>query len=791
MQHLTQYIYPGPVLELFAAAQDAMAKIPPAFPLSATVAVNPFLGQIEADRAEASALLEATTGHSLFPPRTEFDRMIRDGALRPESLDAVAQSQGVIASDLSAAVARAEGGQTLLPTLADLAREATGIAYDDLIRDRISLWASGYFDEGQALWPTMTQGTFRAWRAFASRDLSAGLAGLSEAGPMAESLPDNPRAAFTELCARLELSVASAPLYFQRLLMSISGWAQFARHKSWVAERDDETDSTLFALLTARLAWDVILYEHHKEALADAWADAKATYAKPVEVGPEHRLTAALQEAVDHQEEDELHAALQSLPLSKLPARPALQAAFCIDVRSEVLRRALEKADPGLQTIGFAGFFGLPVAHKCAASDTVEARAPILLRPAITTEAKMDPAEDKAIRVHRRALRAWGRFKMAAVSSFAFVEAAGPFFAAKLTKASLGLKAKPMAEPAPHLDMPLTDRIGAAKKVLQAMSLTKGFARLVLIAGHGSSVANAPHASALQCGACGGHAGDTNARLLAALLNEGEVRAGLVAEGIEIPDDTHFVAGKHDTVSDKIHLFEADLGPDHQVDLARLMTAIDTAGAAARGERAEALPRAQSAADLLYRGKNWAELRPEWGLAGCKAFVAAPRSSTSGLDLGGRVFLHDYDHAQDSDEHATLELILTAPVVVASWISLQYFGSSAVPQVFGAGNKLLHNVTGGLGVLEGAGGDLRVGLPMQSVSNGDALQHRPVRLAVVLAAPVAAIETVLNRNPAVKALFDNGWLSLASLDTATGAIWRYDKGDWRLRVADSAGQMVA
>ena len=43
--------------------------------------------------------------------------------------------------------------------------------------------------------------------------------------------------------------------------------------------------------------------------------------------------------------------------------------------------------------------------------------------------------------------------------------------------------------------------------------------------------------------------------------------------------------------------------------------------------------------------------------------------------------------------------ILTAPVVVASWISLQYYGSTVAPDLFGSGNKLLHNVVGGIGRL--------------------------------------------------------------------------------------------
>jgi uncharacterized protein YbcC (UPF0753/DUF2309 family) len=63
---------------------------------------------------------------------------------------------------------------------------------------------------------------------------------------------------------------------------------------------------------------------------------------------------------------------------------------------------------------------------------------------------------------------------------------------------------------------------------------------------------------------------------------------------------------------------------------------------------------------------------------------------------------------------------MTAPVVVASWISLQYYGSAVAPEVFGGGNKLIHNVVGGIGVIEGNGGRLRPGLPWQTLHDGTA-----------------------------------------------------------------------
>jgi len=200
------------------------------------------------------------------------------------------------------------------------------------------------------------------------------------------------------------------------------------------------------------------------------------------------------------------------------------------------------------------------------------------------------------------------------------------------------------------------------------------------------------------------------------------------------------------------------------------------AGALARAERALRLPGA-SARTVAARALNWAEVRPEWGLAGCAAFIAAPREATAKADLNGRAFLHSYDWRADKG-FGTLELILTAPVVVASWISLQYYASAVAPDVFGGGNKLIHNVVGGIGVLQGNGGVLRAGLPWQAVHDGETLAHEPLRLSVLVEAPQEAITAVLLRHPGVKALFDNGWLHLFALESGrvsaryrAGAAW--------------------
>ena len=407
-----------------------------------------------------------------------------------------------------------------------------------------------------------------------------------------------------------------------------------------------------------------------------------------------------------------LSAGWQSCSPLNRPGQPKpelkLQAAFCIDVRSEVFRRALESLDPGIATLGFAGFFGLALAHRRFGSDVTEARLPVLLTPALTTcsgdGAQTTVRLGQQHRIRARAHRAWGRFKLAAVSSFAFVEAAGPMYVGKLLRDALGLtKAPPAPEPPPHLvhAPDLEARVTAAEGILRAMSLTEGFARLVLIVGHGANVVNNPHASALHCGACGGYSGEVNARLLAGLLNDTDVRDGLAQRGIAIPTETLFVGALHDTTTETVTIYETDHpSAAHAADLKQALNWLSAATVLARSERTARLPGADGARNIARRARDWAETRPEWGLAGCKAFIAAPRSRTVSLDLAGETFLHDYDWHRDRG-YKILELIMTAPVVVASWISLQYYGSSVAPALFGSGNKLLHNVTGGIGVVEG------------------------------------------------------------------------------------------
>ena len=187
---------------------------------------------------------------------------------------------------------------------------------------------------------------------------------------------------------------------------------------------------------------------------------------------------------------------------------------------------------------------------------------------------------------------------------------------------------------------------------------------------------------------------------------------------------------------------------------------------------------------MRRRANDGAQTRPEWGLAGNAAFLIAPRHRSRGVVLDGRCFLHDYDASQD-DDGSVLELLMTAPMLVTHWINWQYHASTCDPLRLGSGNKVLHNVVGGnLGVFEGNGGDLRIGLSRQSLHDGTNWIHQPLRQTVIIDAHQTAIEAVIRKHAVVRQLLDNGWLHLWRFELAHFA--RYEHGLWSPLILEDA-----
>jgi uncharacterized protein YbcC (UPF0753/DUF2309 family) len=825
----------APDAELEAAISAACKRVAPLWPLKHFVAVNPFLGFTGQTFAETCATLDRVARTHMLMPRAYYAKAIADGRIDDAALEEALRIHALGGFDVAGlkAAAKAERQPERKPpavvaTVAEvLDRCAGGDRHVSLVAfmiEEISGFCAAYFDEGQANWPVPVRKLrpFAAWKALAVHDRNAEAMGIAGFRACVAGLPSDPVAAIRTILDGLGIPKRAHADYLFRALFDIGGWAAYARYVGWSADLDGRTDDTLVELLAIRLAWGWALFDARRDQdFRAAWAQAMADAARTPE---DNRLASVrdlaidvvLQEAYDSAYRKRLTTTLQQHAsgrgVARRAVRPPVQAAFCIDVRSEVFRRALETAWPEAETIGFAGFFGFPIEYVPIGHTRGGAQCPVLLKPnfvvceAVTAAHDTEEAEVLGLRLlRRRAAKAWKSFKASAVSSFAYVETAGLSYAPKIATDSLGATRPVPAPNVDGLDDDVAHRVGPrleahkvagratgflpeqklamAEAVLKAMSMTGPFGRLVLLAGHGSTTVNNPHASGLDCGACGGHTGEANARVAAAILNDAEVRHGLAPRGIAIPADCWFLGALHDTTTDEVKIFDEEMVPkDLVADLTHLKACLARAATLARAERSALLGLAKGQdtdAEVIARSRDWSQVRPEWGLAGNAAFIAAPRALTRGLDLGGRSFLHSYEHTKDQG-YAILELIMTAPMVVASWINLQYFGSTVNNAVFGSGNKVLHNVVGQLGVLEGNAGDLRVGLPWQSVHDGTRFVHEPLRLNVFIAAPEPAIDAVLAKHAGVRDLVANGWVFLHALSDDGRSIRRWrGAGDWQ------------
>jgi uncharacterized protein YbcC (UPF0753/DUF2309 family) len=175
------------------------------------------------------------------------------------------------------------------------------------------------------------------------------------------------------------------------------------------------------------------------------------------------------------------------------------------------------------------------------------------------------------------------------------------------------------------------------------------------------------------------------------------------------------------------------------------------------------------------RAEDLSQARPEAGHATNAICVVGRRTRTRGLFLDRRAFLNSYDPTRDDADGTVLARTLQAVFPVCGGINLEYYFSYVDNAGYGCGTKLPHNVTSLLGVMDGAGSDLRTGLPWQMVEI-----HEPVRLLVVLETWPHVIEAILARRPPLAKLVRNEWVRLALLDPDSAAVRVYQSGQFEL-----------
>ncbi|MDH6238321.1 DUF2309 domain-containing protein [Cryobacterium sp. CG_9.6] len=794
-------------LEIRAAVARATRSVIPLWPLSSFIAVNPLGAQESEDFDQA-----ATTR-----PRTAFLADYRSARITDRDLLVAArQRMPELAGAGSVCLGEREWTAAELVTTELVHADHHGTpptptGQPDLVDDLVSIWIAAYLDP-HPLWPMpqRERGPWAAWTALVRYDPRL----PAVARRRLRDLPGTPDAGLARALALLGVPAGDTETILRRETQRLPGWAA---HIKWRSDRVGDIDVTSYLAIRLTLRWALDLpvlssmatpqpesatVWDRAQALTAVLTDAPAsgeTLAQVARILGLHSPQAhafTWQAAYEEHYRRQLLLSLDNTNTNTNTVKPSAQVVMCIDVRSEGIRRHLE-ADPTIETYGFAGFFGIPIrfAHY-EARGSIDALPALLSARHSVTETTTDLPRSRR---RTRALRLRDAFAAGVHASesvpaapFALAETLGWFHGAGTLLRTLWPSAAHAVTRLHHRStpalatrvtvadaFPLDERVALAETGLRMMGLD-AFAPLIVLAAHGSTSSNNMYQSALDCGACGGNPGAANARAAAANFNDPEVRRLLADRGFSIPDTSYFVAAEHNTMSDRIDIVDQHLIPDsHTTAVQNFRGGQSVAADLLVSERAAQLPgaRRHSLTRVRQRAHDWAEVYPELGLAGNSAMIIGPRDMTRGVDLQRRVFLHSYRPECDPDGSA-LETIMTAPLVVAQWINHQYYFSAVDQDRWGAGTKTVHNAIGTMGVLSGQTGDLQAGLPLQSIAVGDRALHEPLRLSVLIQAPLDRIGTIISRNQVLRHLFDNNWITLTARNDQTSAWFRYSAYGW-------------
>ncbi len=477
----------------------------------------------------------------------------------------------------------------------------------------------------------------------------------------------------------------------------------------------------------------------------------------------------------------------------------SFQALFCIDDRECSIRRYIEKFDVCSETYGTPGFFNVEFYYQPQGGKFYTKLCPAPVNPKylikeVGIKSRKQKTDEHFIKQTHSLLRGWiisqtlgfwSAFKL-------FVQIFRPSMTAatasslkhmdqfsELTIENIQLDRR---ENDLQIGFTQEEMVQRVEGLLKSIGLVKDFAPLVYVIGHGSSSVNNPYYATMDCGACSCRPGSVNARVISYMANHLKVREALKLKGINIPDETQFLGGLHDTGRDEMVFYdEKNLSSSNQQKHQKnkfIFYKSLAYNAKERSRRFESIDSKMSLEKVhkrvLERTVSLFEPRPELDHATNALCVVGRRELTAHLFLDRRSFLNSYDYKVDP-QGTYLFNILKAAAPVCGGINLAYYFSRVDNKKLGAGTKLPHNVMGLFGVANGADGDLRPGIPSQMIE-----VHDPLRiLFIVEHFPEVVLETI-QKFANTYEWFVNEWVNLVVVNPETQQMFLFKDGGYTI-----------
>jgi uncharacterized protein len=744
-----------------------------------------------------------TFGYHVTLQLSEYRQLYQNGRITQASLDRILlEKKGPDAERWRAKALSGEYDVDLSPRIGALRafwKKTYPVDPDELVHPLLFRILASYLDQGISLWkfPPSGGGFLASLREMEKNSFTS-LFKTKRAG----QLLLNEETSMEQL---LEI-VAGDKKYYRQYLFD----QQFAHH-GWSGMVSAVEDHAHTLLDTRKITLhDLILFELLLEidaldySLGKSWQPvSRLIKDEPPGLFPEEpfselqEVLIILQEAFEWSYYDGVLAGLLSNKkrgVKVAPAQKTFYAVFCIDERECSLRRHIESADPACETFGTPGFFSAEFYFQPQNGHFHDKLCPAPLTPKYLIKEQEVKVKRKRETLYTRKshtlvagypisiglgfVAAWRLFQN--LFTPAMSPAISNAFSHMYKSSKLSIENNSSSSSPENLQVGFTieEMTIRVEGLLRSIGMLNGFAPIVYMIGHGSSSANNPHHSAHDCGACSGKPGAINARVFAFMANHFDVRKALRIKGIDIPDETWFVGGLHDTASDLIEFYDeqsisARKMQKHEQNKAAFEKALDL-NAKERSRRFASIDSTASLKkirqEIQKRSVSMFEPRPELGHGTNALCVIGKRDMTKGLFLDRRAFLNSYDYKTDP-EGKLLAGIMRPIGPVCGGINLEYYFSRTDNHKLGAGTKVPHNVVGLFGVANGTDGDLRPGLPVQMIE-----VHDPVRLLVIVAHFPEVLLKTIQSAPEMYEWYINEWVHLVAFNPEKGSFHYFKNG---------------